>query len=63
MSLGFPNRSDTNRPVVPQKDGQWHEISDLEGREIVHVCCENKGVDQLLGYCTAESVSLFLHMQ
>ena len=36
------------------EDGKRLEILDLESRGIVLSCSENKGVDQLRGYCEAD---------
>ena len=46
--------SDTNRTVQPQKivRGLKFRIQKEEG--LYYLCSENKGADQLCGYCTAD---------
>ena len=50
----FSTRSDTNKAVQPQKKarGLKFRIQDIEG--LYYLCSENKGADQLCGYCTAD---------
>ena len=46
---GFPTRSDTNRPVQPQK--QARTLFQIKEEELYYLCSENKGADQLCSYC------------
>ena len=54
LSLGFPTRSVTNRPVRSQKMARgwkfWIEVEE----ELFYPNSENKGADQLCSYCTAD---------
>ena len=43
---GFPTRFDTNFAVQPQKMAR--------GLKFRNLCSENKGADQLPGYCAAD---------
>ena len=51
---GFPGRSDTNRAVKPQKmaRGMKFRVKIEDGSH--YPCSENKGADQLRGYCAAD---------
>ena len=51
---GFPTRSDTNRPVQPQKIARNLKFGIEEKEEPYYPCSENKGADQLCSYCTAD---------
>ena len=61
--LGFSTRSHTIQPVQSQKMAKSlkFQISKEEG--LHYLCSENKDVDQLCSYCTADLRLLFLHRQ
>ena len=49
-AMWFPNRSDTNWSVLPQKKVRlkfWIK----KGEGLYYLCSENKGTDQLCSYC------------
>ena len=50
MSSGFLTRSDTNRAVQPYKMGKGLKFPIYE-EGLYNLCRENKGADQLRGYC------------
>ena len=52
--MWFPNRSDTNRPVQLQKQVRSLKFRIYEEEEVCYPCNENKGADQLHGYCEAD---------
>ena len=54
LSSGFPIKSDTIRAVQPQKmvKGLKFWIQVVNGS--YYLCDENKGDDQLIGYCAAD---------
>ena len=60
LSFGLPTRSDANWAVQLQKMVRDMKflIKKVEGvyylNVHVHVCCENKGADQLHNYCAAD---------
>ena len=53
-TMWFPNRSDTNRAVQSQKQARslkfWSQVEE----ESYYPSSENKGADQLRGYCEAD---------
>ena len=53
-SSGFPIRSDTNPAVKPQKMVRSLKFPIYEVEGLYYLCSENKGADQLCGYCTAD---------
>ena len=53
-SSGFPNRSDTNRPVLSQKQARSLKFRIEEEEKLYYLCSENKGADQLRSYCEAD---------
>ena len=52
--LGFPARSDTNRPVQSQKNVRILKFLVEVEEELFYPRSENKGADQLCSYCTAD---------
>ena len=50
----FPNRSDTNRAVQPDKMATSLKFRIYEVEELCYLCSENKGADQLRGYREAD---------
>ena len=54
LSAGFPTRPDTNQPVHQTKRARDLKFLTLEGEGLYYLCSENKGADQLRGYCTAD---------
>ena len=50
----FPNRSDTNRPVQAQKRARSLKFRIYVEEELYYPSSENKGADQLRGYCEAD---------
>ena len=52
--MWFPNRSDTNRPVQAQKRARSLKFRIKVEEELYCPRIENKGADQLLGYCEAD---------
>ena len=46
-SMGFPTRSDTNRPVQSQKQARGIKFGLLVEEELCYPSSENKGADQL----------------
>ena len=55
--MWFSNRSDTNRPVQPQKRARRLKFWIYKVEELYYPCSENKGADQLRG------APWFSHMQ
>ena len=53
-TMWFPNRSDTNRPVQLQKQARSLKFWDYVEKELYYPRSENKGADQLRGYCEAD---------
>ena len=53
---GFQTRSNTNRALWPQRMaiGFKFQIKEVEG--LFYLCSENKGANELWGYCTADAV-------
>ena len=49
-SLGFPTRSDTNRPLQLQEMARRLNFRNYEEEEVYYLCSENKGADQLPSY-------------
>ena len=62
LSSVFLTRSDINRAVQPQKmaRGMKFQIWKVEGI-VLFVLCENKGADQLCGYCTLICAFVFAY--
>ena len=58
----FLTRSDTNRPVQPQKQARslkfWVKVEEI----FYYLCSENKGANQLCSYCTAD-LCLCFHLR
>ena len=54
LSSGFPTRSDTNRPVLSQKQARSLKIWIYEEEGLHYPSSENKGADQLCSYCEAD---------
>ena len=52
--FGFPSRSDTNRAVQPLKMASGLKFRILKVEGLHYLCSENKGADQLRGYCEAD---------
>ena len=52
--MWFPNRSDTNHAVQAQKIARGMKFRNKEVERLYYPCSENKGVDQLRGYCEAD---------
>ena len=53
-SLGFLNRSDTNRSMSLQKVARNLKFRIKAEEELYYPYCENKGADQLCSYCEAD---------
>ena len=53
-SSGFPTRSDTNQSVQSQKMVRAMEFRIYEVEGLYYPYSENKGADQLRGYCKAD---------
>ena len=53
LSSGSLTRSDTNQAVQPQKMARGLKFR-VKEEELYYLCNENKGADQLPGYCTAD---------
>ena len=51
---GFPTRSDTNRAVQSHKMARALKFRIQEVEGLYNLCSENKGADQLRGYCEAD---------
>ena len=51
--MWFPNRLDTNQAVQSQKQARSLKFQILE-EYVYYLCNENKGTDQLRGYCEAD---------
>ena len=58
--MWFLTRSDTNRPVQPQKMARGWKFWIKEVEELYFPGSENKGADQLHSFCEAD---LFLRVQ
>ena len=54
QTFWFPTRSDTNQAAQSPKmaRGLKFRIQEVEG--LYYLCSENKGADQLRGYCKAD---------
>ena len=52
--MWFPNRSDTNRAVQAQKRARILKFRTEVEEELYYPSIENKGADQLRGYCEAD---------
>ena len=52
--FGFPTRSDTNQAVDPQKIARGLKFRIYIEEGLYYPCSENKGADQLRGYCEAD---------
>ena len=52
--MWFPNRSDTNRSVEAQKRARSLKFRISVEEELYYQKSENKGADQLRGYCEAD---------
>ena len=50
----FPTRSDTNQAVQLQKMARGSKFRIYVVEELYYPCSENKGADQLCGYCEAD---------
>ena len=50
----FPTWSDTNQAVQLQKMARGLKFRIKEVEELYYLCSENKGADQLCGYCEAD---------
>ena len=51
---GFPTRSDTNRAVQPLTMVRASKPRIKKVKGVYYQCSENKGADQLLGYCASD---------
>ena len=51
---GFPTRSDTNWAVQPHKMARGLKFQSWKVEGLYYLCSENKGADQLHGYCAAD---------
>ena len=54
MENSYPTRSNTNQAVQPQNIASGLKFRILEVERLHYPCSENKGADQLRGYCTAD---------
>ena len=54
MVLGFLTRSDTNRPVLSQKQARSLKFWIYEKETLYYLCSENKCSDQIHSYCEAD---------
>ena len=61
QTMWFPNRPDTNRPVQSQKQARSLKFRIYEEEEVCYPLNENKGADQLRGFCFC-LVQLMLYM-
>ena len=61
--MGFPARSDTNRPVQSQSKLEAENFGFKKKRELYFPSSENKGADQLHGYREADLHLCFCIMQ
>ena len=59
LSSGCPTRSDTNWVVQPLKRARGLKLRFLEEEGLHDLCSENKGADQLHGYCAVTCVFRF----
>ena len=50
----FPTWSDTNQAVQLQKKARGLKFQIWKVEELYYLCSENKGADQLRGYCEAD---------
>ena len=57
--MWFPNGSDTNRAVQPQKRARSLKFRILVEEELYYPCSKNKGADQLHGNREADLVLCF----
>ena len=53
-TIWVPTRSDTNRAVQSQKMVRGWKLWIYKVEELYYPCSENKGGDQLRGYCVAD---------
>ena len=61
---GFQTKSDSNRPVQPQKQARSLKFCIKEEEELYYLCCENKGADlELCSFCTADLRLCFSQVQ
>ena len=49
---GFPKMPDTKRGVQSQKLARGYTIPNQKVEGLFYLCIENKGANQLCGYCT-----------
>ena len=54
LSFWFPNWSDTNQAVQLQKMTRGFKFRVKIEEGLHYLCSENKGTDQLCGYCEAD---------
>ena len=59
QQFGFPTRSDTNWPVLSQKQARRLKFQSEEGERLYYPCDENKDADQLCSYYTADQLLCF----
>ena len=52
-TIWVPTRSETNQPVQSQKIARGLKFRMKEEEGLYYPCSENKGADQLPGYCEA----------
>ena len=52
--FGFPARTDTNQAVQLQKMARGLKFCIQKEEGLYYLCTENKGDDQLRGYCEAD---------
>ena len=57
LSSRFPTRSNTNRAVQPQKMARGMKFQIYKAEELYYLYSENKGADQLHGFCAADLCS------
>ena len=60
VSLGFPTRPDTNRPVQSQKQARTLKFWISEEEKLLYLCSENKGADQL--HCYEADLHLYFRI-
>ena len=51
LASGFPTRFNTNQAVWPQEIARGLKFHMYVVQGLYYLCSENKGADQLLGYC------------
>ena len=59
----FPTWSDINQAVQLQKMARGLKFRIWKVEELSYPCSDNKGADQLHGYCNADLRLFFFHMQ